>query len=131
MEWVYDFGYVWVMYFIVFKVIIDMDFCVLIGGLDCCQFYFVLFYNILVMSFGVLLVNVIIVLNMGVWLGGFVYDIGEGGISCYYWQNGGDLIYQVVLGYFGCWDENGCFDLEKFCSQVVDLQIKMIELKLS
>ncbi|MTH64544.1 FMN-binding glutamate synthase family protein [Paracoccus shanxieyensis] len=130
-ERVYDSGYAWVTHSIAPKVITDTDFRVLIGGPDCRQPYSASLYNISAMSFGALSANAITALNTGARLGGFAHDTGEGGISRYHRQNGGDLIYQVASGYFGCRDENGRFDPEKFRSQAADPQIKMIELKLS
>lgn len=45
------------------------------------------------MSFGSLLKNVILVLNKGVVKGGFYYNIGEGGLILYYFENGGDIVW--------------------------------------
>lgn len=66
------------------------------------------------MSFGLLLVNVVLVFNKGVKLGGFYYDMGEGSVLCYYWEGGGDFVWEFGSGYFGCWVEDGGFDVDKF-----------------
>lgn len=102
-EWDMDFGeYEWMSYFIVFVVYFEEDLWIMVGGEQCSQLYNVFVFNIFVMSFGVLLVNVIVALNKGVQLGNFYYDIGEGGISFYYLEYGGDLVWEIGFGYFGC-----------------------------
>lgn len=130
-ERVYDAGYAWVTHSVAPKVIHDTDFRVLVGGPDCRQPYSASIYNISAMSFGALSANAIQALNSGARQGGFAHDTGEGGISAHHRQHGGDLIYQVASGYFGCRDDQGRFDPEKFQKQASDPQIKMIELKLS
>lgn len=106
-------GYEWIGYLLVFMCIVLLDFCVMVGE-GCVKLYLMFVFNILVMSFGVLLGNVICVFNCGVRFGNFIYDIGEGLILLYYCEEGGDLIWEVVLGYFGCCDVNGWFDLDCF-----------------
>ncbi|SMO58671.1 FMN-binding glutamate synthase family protein [Paracoccus laeviglucosivorans] len=130
-EKVYEAGYAWVTHSVAPKTITDTDFRLLIGGPDCRQPYSASLYNISAMSFGALSANAIQALNRGASLGGFAHDTGEGGISRHHRQHGGDLIYQVASGYFGCRDDHGRFDPEKFRAQAADPQIKMIELKLS
>lgn len=126
---IYVVDYEWINYLLVFIFIVKYDFCVLIG-LNCVKFYLVSVFNILVMSFGLFLVNVICVLNEGVWCGGFYYDIGEGLILFYYCEMGGDLVWEIGLGYFGCCDEKGGFSEECFVVNVIYDQVKMIEIKL-
>ncbi len=130
-EKVYDAGYSWVTHSVAPKVIKDTDFRVLIGGSECRQPYLASLYNISAMSFGALSGNAISALNQGARKGGFAHDTGEGGVSRYHRENGGDLIYQVASGYFGCRTDDGHFDPEKFRVQAANPQIKMIELKLS
>lgn len=130
-EKVYEAGYAWVTHSVAPKVITDSDFRVQIGGPDCRQPYAASLYNISAMSFGALSANAIMALNHGAKLGGFAHDTGEGGISRYHRQHGGDLIYQVASGYFGCRDEAGKFSPERFRQQALDPQIRMIEIKLS
>ncbi|NNL84341.1 MAG: FMN-binding glutamate synthase family protein, partial [Myxococcales bacterium] len=55
---------------------------------------------------------------------------GEGGISRHH-LHGGDLIWQIGTGYFGCRDEHGRFDAEAFAEQAAHDAVKMIEIKLS
>ena len=75
--------------------------------------------------------NAILALNTGARKGGFAHDTGEGSISRYHRQGGGDLIFQVASGYFGCRNEDGSFSPERFAELAADPQIKMIEIKLS
>ncbi|WP_299968917.1 FMN-binding glutamate synthase family protein [uncultured Roseobacter sp.] len=128
---VYDAGYAWVTHSVVPKHIEDTDFRVRIGGPDCQQPYDASLYNISAMSFGSLSANAIEALNTGARLGGFAHDTGEGSVSRYHRAGGGDLIYQVASGYFGCRAADGNFDPDKFRETASLPQIRMIELKLS
>ncbi|MFI7935061.1 glutamate synthase-related protein, partial [Acinetobacter baumannii] len=87
--------------------------------------------NISAMSFGSLSANAIRALNKGAQLGGFYHDTGEGSLSPYHLENGGDIVWQIASGYFGCRTLDGKFDEQKFAKQSQLPQIKMIELKLS
>jgi len=83
------------------------------------------------MSFGALSANAILALNLGAKMGDFAHDTGEGGISRYHRQNGGDLIWEIGSGYFGCRNPDGTFNGERFAEQARNPQVKMIEIKLS
>ena len=128
---VYDGGYQWLTHSIRPKRIADPDFRVLIGGPDCTQPYNASIYNISAMSFGALSANAILALNKGARIGGFAQDTGEGGISRYHREGGGDLIFEVGSGYFGVRTPDGQFDPEKFKTVAASDQVKMIEIKLS
>ncbi|MCB1333018.1 MAG: FMN-binding glutamate synthase family protein [Roseivivax sp.] len=128
---VYDSGYEWLTHSAMPIHIEDYDFRVKIGGPDCKQPYDASVFNISAMSFGALSANAILALNNGAKMGGFAHDTGEGGISRYHRQGGGDLIYEIGSGYFGCRTRDGRFDPDKFREQALDPQVKMIELKLS
>ncbi len=128
---VYDAGYSWVTHSVMAKHLPDTDFRVRIGGKDCIQPYDASIYNISAMSFGALSANAILALNTGAKLGGFAHDTGEGSISRYHREGGGDLIYEIGSGYFGCRNDDGTFSAAKFAEQAASPQIKMIELKLS
>ena len=106
-------------------------FRVRVGGPDCRQPYDCSVLNISAMSFGSLSANAIQALNRGAKLGNFAHDTGEGSISVHHRAHGGDLVWQIASGYFGCRDANGRFDAEKFAANAVDPQVKMIEIKLS
>ena len=88
-------------------------------------------FNISAMSFGALSANAIRALNRGAKMGGFAHDTGEGSLSKYHRENGGDIIYQVASGYFGCRKADGSFDPDKFAELAALDQVKMIEVKLS
>jgi glutamate synthase domain-containing protein 2 len=88
-------------------------------------------FNISAMSFGALSANAILSLNAGAKKGNFAHDTGEGSISTHHRTHGGDLIWEIGSGYFGCRNEDGTFNLEKFKDNACDPQVKMIELKLS
>ncbi len=106
-------------------------FRVLVGEGRCRQPYAMSVFNISGMSFGALSANAIRALNKGAQLGGFAHDTGEGSISVHHRANGGDLVWQIASGYFGCRNAEGRFDPDRFALQAADPQVKMIELKLS
>lgn len=104
---------------------------ILIGNKDCKQPYSASVLNVSAMSFGALSGNAVEALNAGAKIGGFAHNTGEGGISPHHLKYGGDLIWQIGTGYFGCRDEAGNFSDELFRSKVNRPEIKMIEIKLS
>jgi glutamate synthase domain-containing protein 2 len=106
------------------------DFRVTVGAARA-QPYSASVLNISGMSFGALGGNAIRALNLGARQGGFAHDTGEGSISVHHRANGGDLVWQVASGYFGCRTPDGHFDPEAFAAQARQPQVKMIELKLS
>ena len=128
---IYDAGYEWLTHSVVPRHIEDSDFRVTIGGPDCRQPYEASIYNISAMSFGALSANAILALNKGARARGFAHDTGEGGISRYHREGGGDLVYEIGSGYFGCRTEDGRFDDGRFVAQARDPQVKMVEVKLS
>jgi len=128
---VYDSGYEWITHSVVPQHLSDHNFRVTIGGPDCKKPYEASIYNISAMSFGSLSGNAILALNTGARKGGFAHDTGEGGISRYHREGGGDLIWEIGSGYFGCRNDKGRFDVEKFARQASDPQVRMIEVKLS
>ncbi|WP_378941335.1 FMN-binding glutamate synthase family protein [Mesorhizobium sp. ANAO-SY3R2] len=130
-ENVYGSGYAWLTHSASPVTITDTNFRVRVGGSACKQPYEASLYNISAMSFGALSANAILALNTGAQKGGFAHDTGEGSISRHHRQGGGDLIYQVASGYFGCRNDDGSFSPEKFAEVAADPQVKMIEIKLS
>lgn len=100
-----------------------------IGNEQCRQSYNASILNIGAMSYGALSKTAITALNQGAKLGGFAQNTGEGGISEYHLK-GGDLIWQIGTGYFGCRDENGRFSAMAFRKNALRPEVKMIELKL-
>lgn len=109
----------------------DKDFRITVGNHLCQQPYSMSVFNISAMSFGSLSGNAIMALNQGAKMGGFTHDTGEGSISPYHRKYGGDLIWEIGTGYFGCRDATGNFDPELFREHALEEQVKMIEIKLS
>lgn len=107
------------------------DFRVEIGGKDCKKKYSASIFNISAMSFGSLSANAILALNLGAKKGGFAHDTGEGSISQHHRVHGGDLIWEIGSGYFGCRNPDGSFNADKYAENALDPQVKMIEIKLS
>jgi len=107
------------------------SFRVSVGGDQCAKPYSASIFNISAMSFGSLSANAIRALNRGAAMGGFYHDTGEGSISPYHREFGGDIVWEVASGYFGCRDAKGHFDPVRFAEQARSDQIKMIEIKLS
>lgn len=102
-----------------------------LGGPDCQQPYDIALLNVSAMSFGALSANAIESLNGGAAQGGFAHDTGEGGISPYHLKHGGDLIWEIGSGYFGCRDSHGQFDPETFQMKAAFPSVKAISIKLS
>lgn len=123
-------GYEWASHSVYPKHVTDTNFRVTIGNAQCKQPYSASIYNISAMSYGALSKKAIMSLNKGAKLGGFAHNTGEGGISDYHRQ-GGDLIWQIGTGYFGCRNEHGFFSEELFQERASYPEVKMIELKLS
>ncbi|MET7996036.1 FMN-binding glutamate synthase family protein [Amycolatopsis sp. NPDC005232] len=102
-----------------------------IGGPDCTKPYDMALLNVSAMSFGSLSANAILALNKGAALGGFAHDTGEGGLSEYHLRGGGDLIWEVGTGYFGCRTSDGDFDAAEFSDKAQHDAVKCVSLKLS
>lgn len=126
-------GFEWINHSIAPTAVPSHDFRVTIGATNplCSQPYSASVFNISAMSFGALSANAILALNAGAQRGGFAHDTGEGSISVHHRVHGGDLIWEIGSGYFGCRDDDGTFDADKFAANARDPQVKMIEVKLS
>jgi glutamate synthase domain-containing protein 2 len=124
-------GYEWLTHSISPSVIETHDFRVLVGGPQCKHPYDISLFNVSAMSFGALSANAIMALNLGAKKGGFAHDTGEGSISRYHREHGGDLIWEIGSGYFGCRNEDGTFSPERFVQNALSPQVKMMEIKLS
>ena len=133
-------GYEWVNHSMAPTQLPSHDFRVWIGGspgapspsvAPCTQPYEASVFNISAMSFGSLSANAILALNKGAKAGGFAHDTGEGSISQHHRVHGGDLIWEIGSGYFGCRNPDGTFSEERFTANAIDPQVKMIEVKLS
>jgi glutamate synthase domain-containing protein 2 len=130
-EDVYREGYEWMHHSVAPKVHSNEKFRITIGGPDCAKPYSASVFNISAMSFGALSPNAVRALNAGARKGGFAHDTGEGGVSPYHRENGGDIIWEIGSGYFGCRHRDGTFDPDEFARVAADEQIKMVELKVS
>jgi len=123
-------GHEWMTHSVAPSTLASHDFRITIGP-HTAQPYSASVFNISAMSFGALSANAISALNAGAKRGGFAHDTGEGSISAHHRKYGGDLIWEVASGYFGCRNDDGTFNAEKFKANARDPQVKMIEIKLS
>ena len=128
---VYREGYEWMHHSVAPKPHATEKFRITIGGPDCKKPYSASVFNISAMSFGALSPNAVRALNAGAKKGGFAHDTGEGGVSPYHREHGGDIIWEVGSGYFGCRNRDGSFNPDEFARIASDDQIKMVELKIS
>ena len=132
---VYQAGYEWINHSISPATVTSADFRITIGA-DRGQPYSASVFNISAMSFGALSANAIRALNRGAALGKFMHDTGEGSISIHHRpqapdETGGDLVWEIGSGYFGCRNPDGSFSAERFIENATQAQVKMIEVKLS
>jgi len=102
-----------------------------VGGPDCTKPYEMALLNVSAMSFGALSANAIRALNGGARLGGFAHDTGEGGLTTYHLENGGDLIWEIGSGYYGARTKEGRFDPDMFAEKAAHEHVKCVSLKLS
>ena len=130
---VYRAGYEWMNHSLAAKDPgeIDEDLRVDVGGPACSQPYDASILNISAMSYGALSKNAVLALNGGARIGSFAHNTGEGGLSPYHLEPGGDLIWQVGTGYFSCRTKGGDFDPGLFAERAALDAVKMIEIKLS
>ena len=128
---VHGVGYEWINHSLQPSTVASHDFRTPIGGARCTRPYAASLFNISAMSFGALSANAIMALNGGAKAGGFAHDTGEGSISQHHRVHGGDLIWEIGSGYFGCRNDDGTFSADRFSANARDPQVRMIELKLS
>lgn len=130
---VYEVGYEWMEHSIapVPEAKVDHSPRVTVGGADCKRPYSASLLNVSAMSFGALSANAVRALNRGARLGGFAHNTGEGSASPHHLAEGGDLVWQVGTGYFGCRTLDGEFDPARFKDAAARDAVKMVELKLS
>ena len=129
---VYRDGYEWIGHSIAAIRASDIhELCITVGGPNCRQPYRASIFNISALSFGALSSNAVLALNRGAQLGGFAQNTGEGGLAPCYLDHGGDLIWQIGTGYFGCRDTQGRFSPEAFTEKAGLDAVRMIEIKLS
>ncbi|OQR65327.1 FMN-binding glutamate synthase family protein [Streptomyces maremycinicus] len=102
-----------------------------VGGPTCSQPYDMALLNVSAMSFGALSSRAVLALNRGAALGRFAQDTGEGGLSEHHLRGGGDLVWEIGTGYFGCRGEDGGFDAREFADKAALPEVKCVSLKLS
>src|SRR5688500_13283005 len=127
---VYGVDYEWINHSLAPAYIESSDFRLTIGE-GRAKPYSASVFNISAMSFGSLSAAAIRALNEGAKRGNFFHDTGEGSISPYHREAGGDLVWEIGSGYFGCRDGEGRFDEERFIANARTEQVRMIEIKLS
>lgn len=126
----YAVDYEWINHSLAPARIASADFRIVVGA-GRAQPYAASVFNISAMSFGSLSAAAIRALNGGAKQGGFYHDTGEGSISPYHREAGGDLVWEIGSGYFGCRNDDGSFSEERFAANARDPQVRMIEVKLS
>ncbi|WP_271678540.1 FMN-binding glutamate synthase family protein [Thermomonas mangrovi] len=126
----YAVDYEWINHSLAPARIASADFRIVVGA-GRAQPYAASVFNISAMSFGSLSAAAIRALNGGARQGGFYHDTGEGSISPYHREAGGDLVWEIGSGYFGCRNDDGSFSEERFAANARDPQVRMIEVKLS
>src|ERR1700741_3571234 len=130
---VYEVGYEWLNHSIAPLPHARMDHNprVIVGGPDCKQPYSASIFNVSAMSYGFLSKNAIMALNGGAKIGGFAHNTGEGGLSPYHLEPGGDVFWQIGTGYFSCRNQDGTFNEVAFAERAIHPNVQMIEIKLS
>ncbi len=128
---VYESGYEWINHSLAPVEHLHDEPRVVVGMGRCAKPYSMSRFNISSMSYGSLSRRAVLALNKGAKLGGFAHNTGEGGIAPAHLEYGGDIVYQIGTGYFGCRAADGGFDLEKFKVTAAHETVRMIEVKLS
>ncbi len=128
---VYRLGYEWINHSLAPIDVKDKHPRILFGGATCKKPYLASPMNISALSYGALSKHAIMALNKGAKIGSFAHNTGEGGLSSYHLKHGGDIIWQIGTGYFGCRNSKGLFDEKLFTEQSQLDAVKMIEIKLS
>lgn len=123
--------YEWVNHSMMSRYLHEYDFRTTIGEGRCAKPYSASLLNVSAMSFGALSGHAVMALNLGAKKGGYAHDTGEGSISRYHRKYGGDLIWEIGTGYFGCRNEDGSFSESRFIDNATQDQVKMIEIKVS
>ncbi|MBZ0251812.1 MAG: FMN-binding glutamate synthase family protein, partial [Candidatus Methylomirabilis sp.] len=128
---VYRAGHEWIAHSLAAAPALAEEPRVRVGGPECARPYLASRYNISAMSFGSLGKNAVRALNLGARRGGFCHNTGEGGLSPYHLEHGGDLCWQIGTGYFGCRTAEGRFDPGAFAERAKQDAVRLVEIKLS
>ncbi|MFI4917826.1 MAG: FMN-binding glutamate synthase family protein [Phycisphaerales bacterium JB060] len=127
----YAAGFEWAEHSIAPAKVLETPPRIVFGEGQCQKPYSASLLNISAMSYGSLSPNAIRALNKGAAMGGFFHNTGEGGISPHHLEHGGDLVWQIGTGYFGCRNKDGSFNPEIFQKNATRDTVRMIELKIS
>ncbi len=130
-ENVYEPGYSWINHSIHPAPILSEEPRIQVGAERCLKPYMASLFNVSAMSYGSLSRNAVLALNTGAKLGGFAHNTGEGGLSPYHLEPGGDIIWQLGTGYFSARKPDGSFCPDAFAEKAAIENVKMIEVKLS
>ncbi len=128
---VYAVGYEWINHSLAPVAPDHSDERLMVGGAACRLPYSASVFNVSGMSYGSLSKNAVLALNRGAKMGGFAHNTGEGGLSPYHLEPGGDLVWQIGTGYFSCRNRDGSFSADEFARRATLPNVKMIEIKLS
>jgi glutamate synthase domain-containing protein 2 len=128
---VYEAGYEWINHSLSPVQHLQEEPRVTVGARRCAKPYSMSLLNVSAMSYGSLSRRAVLALNKGAKLGRFAHNTGEGGIAPAHLEYGGDLVYQIGTGYFGCRAADGGFDLEKFKATAAHETVRLVEVKLS
>ncbi|MFM9835430.1 MAG: FMN-binding glutamate synthase family protein [Methylophilaceae bacterium] len=88
-------------------------------------------FNISGMSYGAISIPAVLALSKGAKMAGIWMNTGEGGLSPYHLQGGGDIVFQIGTAKFGVRKIDGGFDEQKLIEISAHPQVKMFEIKLS
>ncbi len=124
-------GHEWINHSMVPTHLENVDFRVAVGEATCELPYSSSVLNVSGMSYGALSPPAVEAINRAASIGNFAQNTGEGSVTATHKLHGGDLIWQIGTGYFGCRSESGEFDPVKFAETAASPQVKMIEIKLS
>jgi len=128
---VHEANFEWIQHTIVPTEPSPHDLYVNIGKKNCPKPYKANLFNISAMSYGALSPAAVQALNQGAKKGGFYHNTGEGGLSPHH-LHGGDVVWQIGTGYFGCRNvSDGTFNEKAFQERASLESVRMIEIKLS
>lgn len=88
-------------------------------------------FNISGMSYGALSAPAVRALSKGAAIAGCWMNTGEGGLSPYHLEGGGDIVFQIGTAKFGVRDLDGNLSNEKLLAIAQRENVRMFELKLS
>ena len=88
-------------------------------------------FNVSAMSYGAISKPAVLALSHGSKKAGNWINTGEGGLSPWHLEGGADVVFQIGTAKYGVRDEHGDLDDDKLRDVAANVQVKMIEVKLS